>query len=255
MMGLLKKRSFVDRWRGAAEDTTDEESTCSTSSSNRRLLSRVRKRFLKSKPVFTCSERTKFKELIISKLIEAVKKILSDYTNTKPFPDSRVRDAALVLSAITSESSTLSIEIARAITVLWENPYYRDQYEQSEYSSTFIDEYASKCRDYPFWGGRDWFPSDNEILKITFSSNRLGKRRHSNGCKYLSSSEASFPVVHHHRKHELVSGKIYHPCNRIECSIPDSRSLRKSHSDLQFTISNSSMIQRRIQSVPDVAPY
>mmetsp|Transcript_3516 Transcript_3516/g.4414 ORF Transcript_3516/g.4414 Transcript_3516/m.4414 type:complete len:206 (+) Transcript_3516:260-877(+) len=121
--------------------------------------------WLRSKPLFTDEDRLRLRKYILLGVISATKDILRDYLEQNPLLDSRVRHAAHVINNVEDGASSLNNELAAAITVLWEDLNFRDRYERSRHLSSGVEGNAIKCKDYPFWGGRTWLPSNEDIMR------------------------------------------------------------------------------------------
>ncbi|GBG26257.1 Guanine nucleotide-binding protein subunit alpha [Hondaea fermentalgiana] len=80
--------------------------------------------------------------------------------------DDRAQEAASLVLGL-DDKRAFSDEVVEAILLLWENPEFKNIWEHRSHfqlQDTW-HEYVEELRNYPKWGGPDWIPSKDDILK------------------------------------------------------------------------------------------
>lgn len=112
-------------------------------------------------------ECAKLRPFLIGNVIEGCMDILhaGEALQIKITEPEAVRDAELILDL--DDKRSMTDEIAAAIVHLWDDPQFKEIWDQRSHfqlQDTW-HEYAEELRNYPTWGGPDWVPSKDDILK------------------------------------------------------------------------------------------
>lgn len=113
-------------------------------------------------------DKLRFKADINRHIIRATQDILTYYASEKQQKQFRSYTGNAVRNIENVDANTfttLTAPIAQAISTIWNDEHFRSIYENSPFFSHGLEGNAIQCANYPKWGGPEWIPTDEDILR------------------------------------------------------------------------------------------
>jgi len=129
----------------------------------------------------TLDDKKCFKKDIIRHIIRATQDIVTTFSSEG---DQGKQFLTLTLDALrsigvvdASTVSNLNADIASSITTIWQDQHFRSLYEKSPYFCEGLEGNATQCKNFPRWGGEDWIPTNDDILRCNIRTSGVHECR------------------------------------------------------------------------------
>ncbi len=113
-------------------------------------------------------ERREYSPIIISNLIEGMKSLVSDCNKLNNLSDNHVFKNSAKRIMKCSSDAEMTQRLALAISILWQDKNIQKMYNSKKFYPRFnCYKYFAKAltTKYPRWGGPDWIPSTEDIIR------------------------------------------------------------------------------------------